>query len=357
MSSAVVAQKKAFGEDSVPVCYDDIELADCLLVAGANPAWCHPIIFRRMEAAKLKNPQVKWIVIDPRKTQSTQMADLHLQIIPGTDIEVFHGIARCLIETENIDQKFIDQHVNGFNELKQKVMSRSLAEYAQVAGVSVSDLILAADWIAQAQGFLSMWTQGLNQSVVGVNKNLALINLSLITGKIGRPGNGPLSLTGQPNAMGGREVGDLATMLAVHKDIQNPQHRAEIAQFWGVPVSRISDKLGLTATEMFQALESGRMKAIWIICTNPIVSMPEARRIEQALQKANFVVVQDISKSSATLAFADVVLPAAGYMEKSGTMTNAERRIGLVEKVVEPPGYALPDAEIIWRFAEKMGWM
>ena len=356
MSSAVVAQKKAFGEDSVPVCYDDIEAADCLLIAGANPAWCHPILFRRMEAAKQNNPQVKWIVVDPRQTQSTQMADLHLQIIPGTDIHVFHGLARRLIETDRIDHTFIAQHVNGFEALREQVMSCSLDDYAAAAGIRTDDLVLAADWIADAQGFLSMWTMGLNQSVIGVNKNLALINLSLITGKIGRPGNGPFSLTGQPNAMGGREVGGLATMLAVHKDIQNPQHRAEVAQFWGVPPERISAQPGLTATEMFDALESGRMKAVWVICTNPVVSMPDARRIEVALRKANFVVVQDISRSSASLAFADVVLPAAGYMEKTGTMTNAERRVSLVQKVLEPPGQALADAEILWRFADKMGW-
>lgn len=356
MSSAVVAQKKAFGEDSVPVCYDDIEAADCLLIAGANPAWCHPILFRRMEAAKQSNPQVKWIVIDPRQTQSTQIADLHLQIIPGTDIHVFHGMARRLIESGQIDHTFIKQHVNGFDALQAQVMSRSLDDYANAAGIRLDDLVLAADWIADAQGFLSMWTMGLNQSAIGVNKNLALINLSLITGKIGRPGNGSFSLTGQPNAMGGREVGGLATMLAVHKEIQNPQHRAEVARFWGVPPERISAQPGLTATEMFDALESGRMKAVWIICTNPVVSMPDARRVEAALRKANFVVVQDISRSAATLAFADVVLPAAGYMEKTGTMTNAERRVSLVQKIMEPPGQALADAEILWRFADKMGW-
>ena len=356
MSSAVVAQKKAFGEDAVPICYDDIEHADCILISGANPAWCHPILFRRMEAVKLSNPEVRWIVIDPRQTQSTQMADLHLQIIPGTDVEVFHGMARRLIETEQIDNAFIREHLNGFEDLRAHVMGKTLAQYAQAAGITEADLIQAADWIGRAKGFLSMWAQGLNQSAIAVNKNLALINLSLITGKIGRAGNGPFSLTGQPNAMGGREVGGLATMLAVHKDIQNPEHRAQVADFWGVPTAQISDQVGLTATEMFEALEAGRMKAVWIMCTNPIVSMPDAKRIEAALAKANFVVVQEISKSSATLAFADVVLPAAGYMEKTGTMTNSERRVSLVQKMIEPPGQALSDAEILWRFADKMGW-
>lgn len=356
MSSAVTAYKKSLGEDSVPVCYDDIELADCILMAGANPAWCHPILFRRMEAAKAANPKVKWIIVDPRKTQSAQDADLHLQIIPGSDVAVFHAIARWLIEHQRIDTDFIQAHVNGFEALKAEAMRHTLAEYADMAGVAETDLVTAAAWIADAEGFLSMWTMGLNQSAAGTDKNLALINLSLITGKIGRPGNGPFSLTGQPNAMGGREVGGLATMLAVHKDIQNTEHRREVAAFWQVPPERISGKPGLTATEMIDALEQGRLKAIWIICTNPVVSMPDARRVEAALKKARFVVVQDISRQSATVPFADVVLPAAGYMEKTGVMTNAERRLSLVEKLIEPPGQALSDVEILCRFARKMGW-
>ena len=354
MSSAVVGYKKSLGEDAVPVSYDDIELADCFFIAGANPAWCHPILFRRIEAHKLAHPDVKIIVVDPRHTQSASIADLHLPIIPGADIYLFNAIARVLIEQGKMDAAFIAEHTNGFEHVQAKVFELSLDEYAEKCGVPAADIVQAALWIGDAKGFISMWTMGLNQSVVGVNKNLALINLSLITGKIGKPGNGPFSLTGQPNAMGGREVGGLSTMLAVHKEINNPIHRQEVADFWGVP--SVPDRPGLSAMEMIDALEAGRMKAVWIVCTNPIDSMPNARRVEAALRKANFVIVQDISKNASSLDFADLILPAAGYMEKSGTMTNADRRVSLVQKITAAPAQALPDAEIIWRFAAKMGW-
>ena len=354
MSSAVVGYKKALGEDAVPVSYDDIELADCFLIAGANPAWCHPILFRRIEAHKLANPDVKIVVVDPRRTQSAVIADLHLAIIPGTDIYLFNAMARVLIEHGKMDEAFVAAHTNGFEHVRAKVFELSIDEYADKCGVSAADIVQAALWIGDAKGFISMWTMGLNQSAVGVNKNLALINLSLITGKIGKPGNGPFSLTGQPNAMGGREVGGLSTMLAVHKELNNPVHRQEVADFWGVPT--VPEKVGLSATEMIAALEAGTMKAIWMICTNPIDSMPNANRVEAALSRANFVIVQDISKNASSLDFADMILPAAGFMEKTGTMTNADRRVSLVQKITEPPAQALPDAEIIWRFAAKMGW-
>ncbi|MEN0051182.1 MAG: FAD-dependent oxidoreductase, partial [Bacteroidota bacterium] len=213
---------------------------------------------------------------------------------------------------------------------------------------------LAAEYIGRANGFISMWAMGLNQSAIGVDKNYALLNLSLLTGQVGRPGAGPFSLTGQPNAMGGREVGGMATLLAAHKVLSNPQHRAEVAQFWGV--DQVPDKPGLTATKMFEALESGKMKAIWIVCTNPLVSLPNSNLIEKALQKANFAIVQDISNRSDTLAYADLVLPAAGWAEKSGTMTNSDRRVSYLPKIIDAPGEALPDAEIFWRFAQKMNF-
>lgn len=354
MSSAVVAYKMSLGEDAVPGCYDDIEASDCILVEGANPAWCHPILWRRIEAHKAANPELKIITVDPRRTQTATSSDLHLQINPGTDVTLNHAIARVLIENNWIDDDFIINHTDGFGEYKVKVFERTLAESALLCGVSVKDIQKIAYWIAKAKGFLSMWTMGLNQSVIGVNKNLSLINLSLITGKIGKPGNGPFSLTGQPNAMGGREVGGLANMLASHRDILNPQHRAEMETFWGG--TRISDKMGLTATEMFKGLENGKLKAIWIACTNPMVSLPDAKMAETAMKNARFVVVQDISKRADTIRFADVVLPAAAWTEKEGTMTNAERRVSYLHKIGEAPGEAIPDAEIICRFAEKMGW-
>jgi ferredoxin-nitrate reductase len=354
MSSAVAGYKMALGEDSVPVSYDDIEAADCFLIAGANPAWCHPILFRRMEAHKAANPGVKFIVVDPRKTQTAGMADLHLQINPGTDIVLYHAIARGLIEREKIDEAFIRDHTEGFGAFREKVMERTIAQAARLCGVSADDIRWAVEYIGRAKGFLTMWAMGLNQSTIGVNKNLALINLNLITGQIGKPGAGPFSLTGQPNAMGGREVGGLATMLAAHRDLHNPVHRQEVADFWGVP--SVPEKPGYTATEMFAALRDGRLKALWIICTNPLVSLPDANLVEEAMRRAKFVVVQDISGRSDTVPFADLVLPAAAWAEKTGTMTNSERRISYLNGVVVPPGEALPDAEILWRFARKMGF-
>ncbi|ULQ52814.1 nitrate reductase [Flavihumibacter fluvii] len=354
MSSAVVGYKMSLGEDSVPVCYDDIELADCIFVAGANPAWCHPILWRRVEAAKAANPNLKIILSDPRATQSSALADCFLQINPGTDITLHHAIGRCLIEAGDVDMLFIKDHTEGFDHYRETVFVRSLEQAADICGITVSEIQQAAAYIGGAKAFLSMWTMGLNQSVVGVQKNLSLINLNLITGQIGKPGAGPFSLTGQPNAMGGREVGGLSNLLPAHRNLSDSQHRKEVQEFWGS--GPISPNPGLTATEMFEALHDGRLKAIWIICTNPLVSLPDSRMVELALQKARFVVVQDISNKPETLQYADVVLPAAGYTEKTGTMTNAERRISLLEKIIDPPGEALPDAEIICRFAKKMGF-
>ncbi|MCC9137475.1 molybdopterin-dependent oxidoreductase [Pontibacter silvestris] len=354
MSSAVAGYKMALGEDSVPICYDDIELADCFFVTGANPAWCHPILWRRVEAHKAAHPEVKIVVVDPRATDSCASADLHLQIKPGTDVVLNHAIGRLLIENGDIDLDFIQNHSEGFEKYKEAVLERALSEAAQICGLREEDIQLAAQYIGNAKGFISMWTMGLNQSAVGVDKNLSLINLSLITGHIGKPGSGPFSLTGQPNAMGGREVGGLSNLLAAHRNLNNPVHRQEVQQFWGG--TTISEKPGLTATEMFEALADGRLKAIWILCSNPLTSLPNARLAEEGLKKAKFVVVQEISSKPETLKYADVILPAAAWTEKEGTMTNSERRISYLSKVSEPPGEALPDAEIICRFAQKMGY-
>ncbi len=354
MSSAVVGYKMSLGEDSVPVCYEDIEIADCFLVAGANPAWCHPIIWRRVEAHKAENPNVKIIVVDPRKTDTCSIADLHLQINPGTDITLNHAIGRLLIENGDIDFDFIKNHAEGFEKYSEIVFKRTLNESAEICGVDATDIQLAAKFIGDAKGFLTMWTMGLNQSAMGVNKNLSLINLNLITGHIGKPGSGPFSLTGQPNAMGGREVGGLSNMLPAHRNLADPLHRQEVQDFWGG--TKISAKPGLTATEMFEALNEGTLKAIWIICTNPLVSLPNVRVAEEGLKKAKFVVVQDVSNKPETLKYADVILPAASWTEKEGTMTNSERRISYLNKIVDAPGEALPDTEIICRFAQKMGY-
>ena len=354
MSSAVAAYKMALGEDCVPGTYEDIELTDCIFVAGANPAWCHPILWRRVEAAKASNPRLKIIVSDPRVTQSCSIADLHLQINPGTDITLHHAIGRALITEGYIDPAFIMDHTNGFDAYREKVMQVSIDEAAVQCGIPAAAIYEAAKLIGKAKGFMSFWTMGLNQSSVGVHKNLSLINLHLITGKIGVPGSGPFSLTGQPNAMGGREVGGLANLLPAHRVLSNPAHRQEMQEFWNS--GPISEKPGLTATAMFDALHDGRLKAIWIMCTNPLVSLPDARFAEAALAKAPYVVVQEISRKPETIKYADVVLPAAAWTEKEGTMTNAERRITWLPKINDAPGEALPDATIICRFAQKMGF-
>jgi len=356
MSSAVVGYKMSLGEDSVPVCYDDLDLADVIFVAGANPAWCHPILWRRVEAAKEKNPDLKIIVSDPRLTQTCSFANLHLQLNPGTDITLHHAIGRAIIEHGDIDLDFVKHHTEGFEKYRSSVFERTIEEAAIICGVSEGQIREAASMIGHAKGFMTMWTMGLNQSVVGVNKNLSLINLNLITGHIGKPGSGPLSLTGQPNAMGGREVGGLSNLLPAHRDLGNEQQRNEVERFWKVPLGTIPSKPGLTATEMFEALEDGRLKAIWILCTNPLISLPDVRRAEAALKKARFVVVQDISNKPETIQYADVVLPAAAWTEKEGTMTNAERRISYLHRIIDPPGEALPDSEIVTRFAKKMGY-
>ncbi|WP_298552978.1 nitrate reductase [uncultured Algibacter sp.] len=354
MSSAVVGYKKTFGEDSVPVSYEDIELADTFLITGANPAWCHPILFRRIEKRKEDNPEVQIIVVDPRKTDTANFADLHLQLLPGTDVILYNAIGRCLYKRGLIDEKFINEHTEGFQDYKDLIFKTSLKQASKLCGVDEKDIRKAADIIGLSKGFISMWAMGLNQSVVGTDKNVSLLNLSLITGQVGKPGAGPFSLTGQPNAMGGREVGGMANLLAVHKDLGNEEHRREVAQFWGV--DKINPKPGLTATEMFDALESGKMKAVWIACTNPLVSLPNLNRIEKAMKNAKFVVVQEISHKSDTVAFADLVLPAAAWLEKEGTMTNSERRISYLPKEIEAPGEARPDVQIFCDFAQRMGF-
>ncbi len=356
MSSAVVGYKMSLGEDSVPVSYDDLELCDVIFVAGANPAWCHPILWRRVEAAREKNPDLKIIVSDPRKTQSCSMANVHLQLNPGTDVTLHHAIGRCLIEEGQIDFDFINDHTNGFDKYREIVFERTIEEAAAICGVASTDIHLAALYIGNAKGFITMWTMGLNQSVIGVNKNLSLINLNLITGHIGKPGSGPFSLTGQPNAMGGREVGGLSNLLPAHRDLAKEADRNEVEKFWQVPLGTIQAKPGLTATEMFDALNDGKLKAIWILCTNPLISLPDVRIAEAGLKKAKFVVVQDVTSKLETLQYADVVLPAAAWTEKEGTMTNAARYISHLAKINEAPGEALPDAEIICRFATKMGY-
>jgi ferredoxin-nitrate reductase len=354
MSSAVVGYKQTLGADSVPTCYEDLDHADTFFITGANPAWAHPIVFQRIERRKQAAPdRVRLICVDPRRTATAVASDLHLAIKPGTDVALYHGIAAWLRDHGHIDAAYIEAHCDGWAELSAELDRWPLARAAEVCDVPAADIAQAANWLSGDRRFLSLWTMGLNQSAVGVDKNVALINLSLITGKIGKPGCGPFSLTGQPNAMGGREVGGLANLLPAHRNLADPTHRAEVAKFWGV--GELKEKPGLTATELIDAAERGTLKALWVMCTNPIASLPHSDRVAAALKKLDLVIVQDCFPTDTT-PFAHVVLPAATWLEKTGSMTNSERRITLVEKAIEPPGEALADTEIICRVAKAMGF-
>lgn len=341
MSSAVAAYKKSLGADGPPTCYEDLELARTVLFAGSNMPYAHPVLFRRLEEAKAKDPTIKWIVVDPRRTDVAALADLHLAIAPGTDVALFNGMLHHMIWEGSIDPAYIAAHTSGFDELKALVRGYTPTVAAQICGIAEHDLLQAAEWFAASPAALSLYCMGLNQSSHGTDKNLALINLHLATGQIGKPGAGPFSLTGQPNAMGGREVGGMATMLAAHRDIGNDDHRAQVEALWGV--SGLSARPGLPAVEMFDALAQGKIKAIWIACTNPVHSMPDIERVRKALRTAEFVVVQEAFEQTDTVPYADVLLPASSWGEKSGTVTNSERRISRVRPAVEAPGEAKPD--------------
>ena len=310
MSSAVAGYKQTLGADAPPACYDDVNHAQCLFIVGSNAAWAHPILFRRIEDARAANPGMKVIVADPRRTDTAGMADLFLPIQPGSDVMLFHGMLHLMLWEGWTDAEYIAAHTTGFDELKALVREATPERVAQVCGISVADLTTAARWFAGLDGqevatgasgapqrrkpTLSLYCQGLNQSSSGTAKNAALINLHLATGQIGKPGSGPFSLTGQPNAMGGREVGGMANLLSAHRDLANPQHRAEVAALWGLDtVGRtLPERPGKTAVEMFQAAADGEIKALWIACTNPAQSMPDQNTVRRALHRAEFVVLQ-----------------------------------------------------------------
>ncbi len=351
MSSAVTGYKATLGADAPPACYEDIDHTDCLLIAGSNTAFAHPIVFRRIEDAKEKNPDLKIIVVDPRRTDTAQAADLHLAILPGTDVALFNGMLHVMLWEGLLDNAYISAHTNGFAELKETIREYTPKMVADICGIKESDIITAAKWFGKGPS-LSMYCQGLNQSAHGTDKNAALINLHLATGQIGKPGAGPFSLTGQPNAMGGREVGGMANLLSGHRDMSNAEHRAEVAELWGI--DRVPEIPGKTAVEMFNAVKDGDIKAIWIACTNPAHSMPDLNHVQKALQNAELVVVQDAFSNTDTCQYADVLLPASTWGEKEGTVTNSERRITHVNAAVLPPADARHDWEIVVDFAQRL---
>jgi assimilatory nitrate reductase catalytic subunit len=332
MSSAVAGYKATLGADSVPTCYEDIDHADLIFIAGSNTAHAHPIVYRRIEDARAKNPKLKLIVVDPRATDTARDADLHLPILPGTDVALFHGLLHLLLWDGRADMAYIDAHTEGFASLRALVRDYTPKLVAEICGIDESLLLRAAQLWSMSARVLSLYCQGLNQSTQGTAKNAALINLHLATAQIGKTGAGPFSLTGQPNAMGGREVGGMANLLSAHRELANPEHRAEVACLWGVP--SVPERPGLTAVEMFAAAARGEVKVLWIVCTNPAQSLPDQRVVREALMRAELVVVQDAYATTATVPYADVLLPASTWGEKEGTVTNSERRISRVRAAV-----------------------
>ncbi len=355
MASAVAGYSTSLGADGPPACYEDIELSDCFFLIGTNTAACHPVTFQRIKNRKSKSPdRVKVIVADPRKTRTADIADLYLALKPGTDVALLNGMLHVMQKEGLLDEKFIQEHTNGWEELEALLKNYPPEEAARICGLTADEIRQAALLFGRSKSALSFWSMGLNQSTSGVSKNNAVINLHLATGKIGTPGSGPFSLTGQPNAMGGRETGGLAHLLPGHRMIVNEQHRAQMESFWKIPKGRINPKPGLTAVELFHRLQEGQVKIVWIIATNPMVSMPNLNLVRTALQKAELVIVQDAYHPTETTCQAHVILPAAQWSERDGTLTNSERRISYLEKVVDPPGESKPDWKIVCELASKM---
>ncbi|HWP13110.1 MAG TPA: molybdopterin-dependent oxidoreductase, partial [Ramlibacter sp.] len=352
MSSAVAGYKLTLGADAPPSCYDDVNHAQCIFIAGSNTAWAHPVLFRRIEDAKAANPQLKIICCDPRRTDTADIADLYLPIQPGTDVMLFNGMLHVMLWEGWVRHDYIAAHTSGFDDLKAAVRDSAPDLVAQVCGIRKEELFAAAKLFATSAATLSLYCQGLNQSSSGTAKNAALINLHLATAQIGRPGAGPFSLTGQPNAMGGREVGGMANLLSAHRDLDNPRHRDEVAALWGV--TAVPQTPGKTAVEMFQAAADGEIKALWIACTNPAQSMPDQATVRRALERAEFVLVQEAFSTTATCDYADLLLPATTWGEKTGTVTNSERRISRVRPAVPKPAETRHDWAIAVEFAHRL---
>jgi assimilatory nitrate reductase catalytic subunit len=352
MASAVAAHKQAFGADLVPGCYEDLDLADLVVFSGHNAAWTHPVLFRRMEQAKARGQ--KHVVIDPRRTDTAEGADLHLAIAPQSDVRLWNGLLADLIRRGAIDRDYIAAHVNGFAEIEAALaeLDQSPAAVAADCGVALGDLLKFYNLFADNPKTVSLFSMGANQSAQGTAKGLSILNVHLATGRIGKPGACPFSITGQPNAMGGRETGGMANTLAGHMDFA-PADRDRVARFWGAPDTTRAP--GLKAVEMFEAVRAGKIKAIWVMATNPAVSLPDASRVREALDRCPFVVVSDCVDTDTT-AFADVKLPALAWGEKDGTVTNSERRISRQRALFPAPGQARADWRIVADVAKAMGF-
>jgi assimilatory nitrate reductase catalytic subunit len=353
MASAVAGHKRAFGADVVPCNYTDLETADLVVLVGSNLAWCHPVLFQRLQAAREKRG-TKLVVIDPRRTMTAECADLHLQIKSGSDVSLFNGLLRNLYSRGEIDSRFIFARTNGLAETllvaNQHIDDRVLED----TGLAAEQLSAFYDLFATHAKTVTAFSMGVNQAADGTNKVNAIINCHLLTGRIGKEGEGPFSITGQPNAMGGREVGGLANMLAAHMDLDNADHRLAVQDFWKSP--RVAQKPGLKAVDLFDAVHEGKIKALWIMATNPAVSMPNSTRVAEALKVCPFVVVSDVTSTSETAAHAHVLLPAKGWGEKDGTVTNSERRISRQRGFMPVEGEAKADWNIMCDVAKHMGF-
>ncbi|CAN7732918.1 nitrate reductase [Ensifer adhaerens] len=347
MSSSVAGHRRAFGSDTVPGCYEDLELADLVVLTGSNLAWCHPVLYQRLVAAKAARPQMRVVVIDPRRTMTADIADMHLAVRPDGDVALFNGLLAYLASSPAVNQGYISAHTSGFAEALAAASAFDQATLARLTGLDEQELAAFFRLFESSEKVVTCYSQGVNQSVSGTDKVNAIINCHLATGRIGRPGMGPFSLTGQPNAMGGREVGGLANMLAAHMDIEKAGDRDQVRRFWGAPA--IAARPGLKAVDMFRAVADGRIKAIWIMATNPVVSMPDADAVEAALRACPFVVVSDVIRQTDTTRHAHVLLPSLGWGEKDGTVTNSERRISRQRSFLTAPGEARADW---WQLAE-----
>jgi assimilatory nitrate reductase catalytic subunit len=354
MASSVAGQRRAFGSDTVPGTYEDLELADLIVLVGSNLAWCHPVLYQRIEAAKAKRPEMKVVLIDPRRTMTSDIADLHLPLKADGDVALFQGLLSYLAENNALNNQYINSHTNGFKEALGAAGKLTAVDISSITGLSSRELRDFYDLVAKTEKTVTVYSQGVNQSSIGTDKVGAIINCHLATGRIGRPGMGPFSVTGQPNAMGGREVGGLANMLACHMDIENANHRNLVQTFWQSPT--MADKPGLKAVEMFNAVAKGDIKAIWIMGTNPVDSLPHADHVKSAIVKCPFVVVSDIMETTDTTELAQVKLPSLGWGEKDGMVTNSERRISRQRAFLPAPGAARADW---WQLAEvgrRMGY-
>ncbi len=357
MSSAVAGYIQSFGSDGPPCCYDDLELTDCAFLIGTNTAECHPIVFNRLHKhKKRKGKRVKLIVVDPRRTKTAEAADLHLAIKPGTDLDLLHGIAHLLMRWEKIDTIFMDECTKDFPTYAEVIGKYPPELVARKCGIRLDELEKAARYWGDAKRVLSLWSMGVNQSSEGTAKVRTLINLHLMTANIGKPGAGPFSLTGQPNAMGGRETGGLSHILPGYRLVKNPEHRREVEAFWGLEEGAISPLPGRDVLNMVRGLENREIGLFWIAATNPAVSMPDLERTKAAMLRSPFTVYQDAYDPTETKAYAHLLLPAAQWGEKTGTMTNSERVVTYCPSFRSPPGEAKADWEIFAEVGRRLGF-